>query len=242
MGVDNYGDEEVMCIEIKKNELKNNSDAFCTIKEFFHKKKNNELNGLYVSGASSIFNRRPELQRLVKATSGNYSILDTPPQAHQLFIGFGGQGSEAHNAMASNIFYQIQGRKSWVFFPLSQTPYLKPALNANPFASQTHTIAQHPVSEISPWVGKLERYTTILEPGDILFNPSWWWHSVFNLGGKDDLVIGCPVRYQQPKSSLANSPFLTLFLASWVRVSKGGAEVFMKDFQNVGSDGRDGFE
>ena len=151
-------------------------------------------------------------------------------------------GSETHNAMASNIFYQIKGRKSWVFFPPSQTPYLKPALNANPFASQTHTIAQNPVDEISPWVSKLERYEAVLEPGDILFNPSWWWHSVYNLGSKDDLVIGCPVRYQQPQSSLANSPFLTLFMLSWVKLAKGGPEAFARDFSTVDESGRDGFE
>lgn len=240
--MENYGEEEVICVELKKNELKSNSQAFCNIKEFFQKKEKNELNGLYVSGASSIFNRRPELQKLAKTTSGNVSILGTEPSAHQIFIGFGGQGSEIHNAITANVFYQIQGRKSWVFFPVSQTPYLKPVFNPNPFALQTNTIAQNPVDGVSPWVKKLERYEAVLNPGDILFNPSWYWHSVYNLGSEDDLVIGVPVRYEQPKVAVANSPFFTLFLASWIRLSKGGREAFLKDFKNIGNDGRDGFE
>lgn len=239
-----YGSEEVLChqVYVSKEEVNitDPSEVYCTIEEFFKKKKETRSDSLYVSGATSIFSRRPELQRLVKTASGDHNILDTEARAHQLFMGFGGDGSETHGAMASNIFYQVAGRKSWMFFPPSQTPYLKAQMNAAPYAHITDTVAQTVKKGISPWVSKLDRYQAILEPGDMLFNPSWWWHSVYNLGGPDDLVAGCPVRYTQPKSSLANSPFFTLFLGAWIKLSP--AAEHLKTFQDVDEDGRVGFE
>ena len=126
-----------------------------------------------------------------------------------------------------------------MFFPPSQTAYIKPEMLPSPYAYITDTVAQNEKKGISPWVRKLERYQAVLEPGDMLFNPSWWWHSVYNLGGKDELVVGCPVRYKQPKSSLVNSPFNTLFLAAWVKLA---SPEIAKTFQELDSDGRVGFE
>lgn len=55
---------------------------------------------------------------------------------------------------------------------------------------------------MSPWMSKLERYTTVLNPGDVLINPPWFWHGIINLGDRKDkkLVIGAPSRYGQGHS------------------------------------------
>jgi hypothetical protein len=39
---------------------------------------------------------------------------------------------------------------------------------------------------------KIPRYETVLEPGDFLFNPSWYWHAVKN---KTDYTIAVANRY-----------------------------------------------
>jgi ribosomal protein L16 Arg81 hydroxylase len=36
------------------------------------------------------------------------------------------------------------------------------------------------------------RYETVLEPGDVLFNPSWWWHRIMN---ESSPTIGCATRW-----------------------------------------------
>lgn len=68
----------------------------------------------------------------------------------------------------------------------------------------------------SPWLSKLTRYTAVLNAGDVLINPPWFWHGIDNLGdaSKGDLVIGSPVRYggkaKGVKAAFFNHPVYTL--------------------------------
>lgn len=96
----------------------------------------------------------------------------------------------------------ISGQKKWWFFPPSQTPYLKPSINVNGFSAHTRTYVGKKDMPLSPWLNKLERYTTIVNPGDVLVNPPWFWHAIINQGDYDshDLIIGCPSRYGQGKA------------------------------------------
>ncbi len=71
-----------------------------------------------------------------------------------------------------------------------------PAINVNGFSAHTRTrIGKNADFPVSPWWNKLIRYTTILNPGDVLINPPWFWHGVKNLGEPDKLIIGSPVRF-----------------------------------------------
>jgi hypothetical protein len=98
-------------------------------------------------------------------------------------------------------FRQIVGRKKWWFIPPSETPYLKPSWNVNGFSAHTLTKIGKNDEPASPWLSKLVRYTTVLNPGDVLFNPPWYWHGIHNLdpmtNTASDLVIGSPVRYSR---------------------------------------------
>ena len=76
----------------------------------------------------------------------------------------------------------IVGSKKWWFIPPSQTPYLKPSINVNGFSAHTHTLVGKNGESASPWMEKLERYTAVLNPGDVLINPPWFWHGILNLG------------------------------------------------------------
>ena len=79
----------------------------------------------------------------------------------------------------------------------------------------------------------------------MLFNPSSSRHSVYNLGGPDDLVVGYPVRYKQPKSCLANNPFATHFLGAWAKLSPAAAAAaaaHLKEFQTVDEGGSVGLK
>ncbi|RYH15711.1 hypothetical protein EON65_31300 [archaeon] len=97
----------------------------------------------------------------------------------------------------------VSGRKKWWFIPPSQTPYLKPSININGFSAHTQTLIGKDGDAPSPWLSKLVRYTFVLNPGDVLVNPPWFWHGILNLGSPGDLVIGSPTRYGQGAAKTA---------------------------------------
>ena len=65
-------------------------------------------------------------------------------------------------------FRMIAGQKKWWFIHPSQTPYLYPAINVNGFSAHTKTRVGRDNTDPSPWLEKIERYTTVLSPGDVL--------------------------------------------------------------------------
>jgi hypothetical protein len=110
-------------------------------------------------------------------------------------------------------FRQIVGRKKWWFIPPHQTSYLKPSINVNGFSAHSQTNIGKDGNKASPWLTKLVRYTIVLNPGDVLINPPWFWHGVLNLQDKEnkkDLVIGSPVRYS--KNAAAKASYSTNLL------------------------------
>lgn len=201
----NYGDEEVLCGGIK------NSSEKCTINMFFANLESGK-DSFYISGASNIFDNNKELHDMVdtpaiKAAAPKNSLY----MATQMFLGVPGMGSHIHTAMGVNIFRQIQGRKKWYFIPSSQTSYLKPSINTNGFSCHTKTLIdlKYPEpAEQSAWFGKLERYSITLNPGDVLYNPPWYWHGVINFPaeGQDSehsINIGVPSRYRKGDTIMA---------------------------------------
>jgi hypothetical protein len=190
-----YADEKVLCGTLSE------VVEDCTIGTFFrelHAKK-----PFYISGASNIFDRNEELHDMID----NEHIRSIEPgrrTATQIFMGVPKMGSDIHCAIGINVFRQIVGQKKWWFIPPTQTSYLKPSINLNGFSAHTHTFVGKEGGVASPWMNKLERYTTVLSPGDVLINPPWFWHGIINLGEEpNDLVIGAPSRYGQGHSMKA---------------------------------------
>lgn len=84
--------------------------------------------------------------------------------------------SDVHSAVGCNMFRMITGRKKWWLIPPSQTPYVRPALNPNGFSAHTLTkVGKEDGGVPTDNMEKLERYTVVLEPGDVLLNPAWFW-------------------------------------------------------------------
>ena len=159
--VKNYGDEEVLCgTTLDKLHIDN-----CTISSFFSELESGE-NPFYISGASAIIERRPELHDMVD-NERMRSIEPGPRRATQIFMGVTGMGSDLHCALGLNMFRQMVGRKKWWFIPPSQTPFLKPSINQNAFSAHTRTFVGA-YAPPSPWLSRIVRYTTVLTPGDAL--------------------------------------------------------------------------
>lgn len=189
---DNYGSEELLCGSFS-NVIDN-----CTVASFFDAVAQGKP--FYVTGASIIFQRHPELHEMID----NEHIKTIEPGLRtttQVFMGVPGSGSDVHAAMGVNIFRQVAGRKKWWFIPPHQTAYLMPSINVNGFSAHTKTLIDKvdPVTggaqTASPWLNKITRYTAVVNPGDVLINPPWFWHAILNLGSPKDIIIGSPVRY-----------------------------------------------
>ncbi len=110
----------------------------------------------------------------------------------------------------------VAGRKKWWFIPTSQTAYLKPSINFAGISAHTQTLVGKNGTAPSPWLNKVVRYTSVMNPGDVLVNPPWFWHGIDNLGdyASGELVIGSPVRYGPAgvgvKAALANNAMFTI--------------------------------
>lgn len=219
--MEHYKDEEILCgtLDSVRDE--------CTVGDFFTEVKNGKP--FYISGASKIMTRNPDLAAMVE----DPRIPQIEPGERvstQIFMGLKNMGSDIHSAMGVNIFRQMVGRKKWWFIPPSQTPYLKPSININGFSAHTHTLVGKNGETESPWMNKLERYTAVLNPGDVLINPPWFWHGILNQGESDDsLVVGVPTRYGGKPSNIAalkSNPFMTVFALAVIYVKYGGPEKF----------------
>jgi len=108
----------------------------------------------------------------------------------QFLIGRGGKSTDKttgtgwHCEGGSNFFIQVAGKKRWYFLDTEYSPYMYPLRNG----------------EVSIMTGKKDiikyhqhlplRYTD-LEQGDMIYNPEWEWHTIYNYEG---LSIGLAAR------------------------------------------------
>jgi hypothetical protein len=132
---------------------------------------------IYINNFHSIFidceilQKDLDLNKLNEITPIDY--VDTS----QLFFGPKGTGTTLHCAMKSNIFYNVKGKKKWTFIDPEYSPYLSAVLSNNGIFV---------VSKLNYFKNKeilrnIPKYEYVLEEGDVLFNPSWWWHCVENI-------------------------------------------------------------
>jgi len=123
-----------------------------------------------------------------------------------MFLGGKGTGNSLHCAFAGNFFCNIVGRKKWLLIAPEYSTFLCP-IPADPFIYAD--CYYNPEDEIlGQKTSNLPRWSVILEPGDVLFNAPWWWHSVENL---DDLTVGCAVRQLNFQADFHNNFLFTIF-------------------------------
>ncbi|RAK52161.1 cupin-like domain-containing protein [Phenylobacterium deserti] len=121
----------------------------------------------------------------------------------------------AHYDMSDNIACVASGRRTFTLFPPDQVAnlYVGPLEN---------TVAGQPTSMVSPIAPDLEAfpryaealanaYTAELEPGDAIYIPPLWWHSVQSKGPLNVLVN----YWWDPRPATSGSPFEALAHAIW---------------------------
>lgn len=137
--------------------------------------KNNK--SIYINNFNSIFLKCKILQDDLDISKLERLFPIKYTNTSQLFFGPRGTGTTLHCAMKSNIFFNIKGRKKWTFIDPKYSKYMKGAISNNGlFVVSKHNYFKNPSV-----LENIQKYEIILEEGDVLFNPCWWWHCVENL-------------------------------------------------------------
>ena len=102
------------------------------------------------------------------------------------------------------MFRQVAGQKRWTLIAPEQSRWLCPNLIGAYIAIQTCVHDFEPQLR-DEWFERIPRLQVVLEPGDMLFNPPWYWHDVVALrnGHKQASVAG---RMNLRKQSILNGP------------------------------------
>ncbi|MEO9484378.1 MAG: cupin-like domain-containing protein [Ekhidna sp.] len=145
---------------------------------------------LSVISCAQLFEEHPELLDKLRCEELS-ELFRISFFREELFVGGKNASSAFHCAAGANFFIMVTGRKKWVLVDPRDSLAMYPMIGLNPSAA----IIGSPVNSAKSngdylLYDKVSKYEAILNPGDILFNPSWWWHEVTNLS----VAIGCPLR------------------------------------------------
>ena len=102
----------------------------------------------------------------------------------QFFIGTRGTDTGIHNSQMANLFAMIRGEKEWLLFPTAYTAFLDPPTTHSVYRMSRFNRGHF----YDPSYAQLDCYHVHLKAGDVLWNPSFWWHTVRNL--TDTIGVG----------------------------------------------------
>lgn len=207
-----YGEREIMCVANaksdeykKKSTVGQNLQGFkTTLKDFL---TSEEFDDHYINNTNELLDyedfliscKGNELDNMM----GSKNII-----THWFISRIQNNGSSMHCAGGNNMFLNIRGKKEWYFVPPSYSPVFYPAMSKHGFFCVSEMEEDHKGNYYEdllkryPYMKHVPVYRTVLEDGDLLFNPPWWWHRVQNL---TPLTIGCATRYNEPKKVVENS-------------------------------------
>ena len=137
-------------------------------------------------------------------------------EAFQVFIGGKGSYTPVHNANGHNLFTQVYGEKEWMLYPSHYTAIIDPdpARNVSRGAPKRKGLVFNPfedVTEAHELYRYMDGYHVKLQPGDVLYNPPYWWHCVQNPSNS----IGVGYRWFTPIKAFLGDP-LYMFLDAFV--------------------------
>ena len=98
-----------------------------------------------------------------------------------LLIGQRGAATPAHYDEQQNLFAQLSGRKRCVLFAPGEVRGLYPYPLHHPKDRQSQIDLYAPDLARFPRFGEVQGLEAVLEPGDVLFIPQYWWHHIENL-------------------------------------------------------------
>ena len=174
--LEKYGNTELYMNEIEYGEEIKVREWMGKLREVLENK------GIYVDNSKTLFTKHPELQSDIASAQGwgkflKRSIYLIP----QLFFGFA-DGAPFHCANFWNFFIMVDGQKQWTF--VSPEHSLQVGALVNPTTIYADACV---TGKGGTWRDESElfkyycpKYRTVLNKGDVLLNPPWWWHEIQN--------------------------------------------------------------
>lgn len=153
---------------------------------------------IYINNFHSIFIDCEVLQKDLDLKKLNEMTPIEYADTSQLFFGPKGTGTTLHCAMKSNVFYNVKGKKKWTFIDPQYSPYLSAVLSDNGI----FVVSKLNYFNDKSLLRNIPKFEYTLEEGDVLFNPSWWWHCVENMS---EYTIGVANRSNLGFSFLDNN-------------------------------------
>lgn len=129
-----------------------------------------------------------------------------------LFIGGAKTATATHAAVSANLFMQIHGVKRWKIYSPEWSPVFKPPMERSMYFTSTFD-PDEPDFDAYPEARHLRGYDIELHPGDVLFNPPFWWHKVSN----PTVSVGIGFRWFPPGLCYRASP--TQWLLTYLSIN-----------------------
>jgi len=176
-----------------------------------------ERDKYYFANSQVLFDRHPDLHeelnlpeiaRFMKPTGDRVPLKQ---ESQQFFISTGPRAATGvHNGHNCNFFFNVQGVKKWTLvhpeFSFMMCAWLRPFDGICAF----HLMNDFAQSWI-PTLKNVPYYKVILRPGDVLYNPYYWWHSVESLSTEN---VGISTRWLGTPGQSFQDPFPVASLAT----------------------------
>jgi hypothetical protein len=183
--------------------------------------------GLYLR-FTPILERFPELKAdldLAQLSRWSGGSLERQEIGHEFYMG--GAGSRTHlHAELSDIFHVcVRGRKRWILFPPGNFLHLYPIPARTSFVGSEVDVFE-PDADVHPWFRGARGYEALLEEGDVLYVPTWFWHAVEN----PEAAISVNYLWHEHARCLRAMPLPYLNSRLLVDRRKGTAQQFLESY------------
>ena len=128
--------------------------------------------------------------------------------SYQFFLGPQGAITPLHAGGTNNFSVQICGKKTWRLIDTRNNPVIHPQITRGPLFS-SHL---DPLADVETWPENkfLKVYRADLEPGDVLYIPTFFWHHVQYT--TDSIAAG--LRWFSPQTAMRSSAMMSFLLAT----------------------------
>jgi hypothetical protein len=124
-----------------------------------------------------------------------------------MFMGESGSKTDMHAATIQSLFIQVKGQKKWTIYPANERIFVDAFADRRPY----YYTDANPNNENDPKYPLLKfskKYEIILDEGDVLWFPAFYWHYVENLTSN----IGVTYKFTDFHESFKMSKVLTILL------------------------------
>lgn len=117
----------------------------------------------------------------------------------RVWVGSGRNITPLHHDTQSNVLTQVRGRKKFTLFSPAESRSFYPF----PFYAKSYTLSpvnlKEPDYEKYPRFKKAHPLEGVLEPGEMIFQPVFWWHQVETLSS--EMAISVTFMWEAPRRS-----------------------------------------